>query len=151
MLRYWTTWNFIWWSYTEIMKKKISIPLKTSIISTSFLGAGFTYIYPRRVKLRCFNYSWNIPRHYHILADAIVHHLPLYRAITTNIDMSICGIYTTIPAMLYMYYNKFRGINPDKTYGINYDIACGLCFSSVLIQGLYYHKFVKKNLSRICF
>jgi hypothetical protein len=146
MLRYWTTWNFIWFIYNEIYKKGFNYPLRSSIITTSIAGGLVTHIYPRKCKLRIFSYSWKISRPVHILGDVIFHHLPLYRILTATYipSPSICGFYTIAPSLFYIYYNKLRGIDCDKTYGINFDIATLGCVSSIFIQGLIYHKFHKK-------
>jgi len=147
MLRYWTTWNFIWFLSNEINKRGFNYPLRTSVITTSILGGFFTHIYPRKCKLRIFSYSWKISRPIHILGDVILHHLPLYRVLTYTYvpTTSICGFYATAPSLIYIYYNKLRGIDCNKTYGVDFDIATLGCISCIFAQGIVYHKLIKNK------
>ena len=45
MIRYWTFWNFMWYSLCELKYIGLSYPLKISIINTSILGLIITNSY----------------------------------------------------------------------------------------------------------
>lgn len=134
MLRYWTLWNYTFFIFSKHIPYKNAI--KASIITTSLIGGYVTNIYPKYLPLYCFSYKIELPRYIVLLSDIFFHHIPLVYLLNNSNefnDNNNSPFYITVPVSLWYFINKYRNINVDKIYNINFSYIFSTTFLHHLI------------------
>ena len=91
MIKYWTTWNFVWFIGSKNGYFQINNALRISILTTSLLGGYMAYIYPRKMILYIRDYRYNLPYPLLLTGDLIFHQLPLFYILHSENTENTCA------------------------------------------------------------
>ena len=149
MLRYWTVWNFAWWSYTELARKKYNGPLCLSIITTSLVGGLITFNHVHQRKWRCSRIVGTGDVVYKpglflgVLEDVIFHQVPMmrmYHQVLTDPVCGPCAYWLVGPYAVYGLLNAARGKRTKQIYGIDETTVAGLALGVAVLSTPLFHR-----------
>ena len=141
MIKYWTTWNFVWFIGSKNGYFQINNALRISIVTTSILGGYMAYIYPRKMILHIRDYRYNLPYPLLLTGDLIFHQLPLIYILHSDNTENTCAAKVILPIYCWSSYNMVKRKNLDKIYGIRMSYLYATSALILGTSGLLYHNY----------
>ena len=143
MIRYWTLWNFTWFTAYKLNLTNVVGPLRLSVLNTSLIGLYLTYVYPKRIKLKIGKKIYELEYKYVMIFDLIFHQLPFISLFFLDNNKSkrdICGLYAVLPAITWVSVNEIRKVNKDKIYGIKFNYLALAAIGITSVFGYLRHR-----------
>ena len=143
MLRYYTIWNAILFSFSLVIPELQHKLVLSSTCTTSLIGFYIAHIYPRTVSI----YISKSKRYYFsrmqvITGDIILHHIPFLYTVYFSNSYNHGSEFAILPFMsAWILYNRFRNLDLSKIYKIPIE---NIIFCSVGIT-IFTH-----SVSKIC-